>query len=128
MLLADLVRNFSQFLVVADFVLEFGTVLERHGIHHEMAVNVICVQVDGDEYLISVAPHSSCGFLADCKRLFRRDLALTKTLYSVITNNFPTQAEPPLHGDHLRIGVLFGAVDAAHKHLPVGLAVVLHIA
>ena len=38
---ANLIGDFTQLLVVTDFVFEFRSVLEGHGVHHEMAVNVV---------------------------------------------------------------------------------------
>ena len=90
-----------------------------------MAVNIVGVQVDGNEHLIPVAPHLSCCFLSDYKGLLRRDLAFTKALNAVVAGDLATQPEPPLYGDHLSVGVLRRAVDTAHKHLAVGLIVVL---
>jgi len=93
-----------------------------------MAVNIVGVQVDGNEHLIPVTPHLSCCFLADYKGLLRRDLAFTKALNAVVADDLSTQTESPLHGDHLSMGVLRRAVDAAHKHFAVGLIVVLCVA
>ena len=90
-----------------------------------MAVHIVGVQVDGDKHLIPVAPHSSCCFLADGECLLRRYLALTKALNAVVADDLSTQTESPLDGDHLSVGILCRAVDAAHKHLTVGLIVVL---
>ena len=123
----DLIGDFTQLLVVADFVFEFRSVLEGHGIHHKVAMDVVCIQVDGDQHLIPITPHSPCGFLANGECLLRRDLALTKALNAVVAHHLATQPKPPLDGDHLSVGVLPGAVDAADKDLPVGLVVVLHI-
>ena len=114
--------------MVADFVFELCAVPEGHGIYNKVAMHIVGVQVDGDQHLIPVAPHPSCGFFADGERLLRRDLALAKTLDAVVAHHLATQAEPPLYGDHLSVGVLRRAVDAAHKHLAVGLIVVLCIA
>ena len=93
-----------------------------------MAVNIVGIQVDGDQHLIPVAPHLPRGFLANGKRLLRRDITLTKALNAVVAHHLATQAEPPLDGDHLGVGVLRRAVDTAHKHFAVGLIVVLCIA
>ena len=90
-----------------------------------MAVNIVGVQVDGNEHLIPVAPHLSCCFLSDYKGLLRRDLAFTKALNAVVADDLSTQTESPLHSDHLGIGVLCRAVDTAHKHLAVGFIIVL---
>lgn len=97
-------------------------------IHNKMAMHIVGIQVDGNEHLIPVAPHSSCCFLADGKRLLRRYLAFTKALNTVVADNFSTQPEPPLDGDHLSVGILCRAVDTAHEHLAVGLIVVLCVA
>ena len=125
---ADLIGDFTQLLVVADFVFELCAVPEGHGIHNKVAMHIVGVQVDGDQHLIPVAPHPSCGFLANGKRLLRRDLALAKALNTVVAHHLATQPKSPLDGDHLGIGVLRRAVDAAHKHFAVGLVIVLCIA
>ena len=91
-------------------------------------MHIVGVQVGSDEYLIFVTPHLSCGFLANGERLLRRDLALFEALNAVVADDLSTQTESPLHGDHLGVGVLRRAVDAAHKHLAVGLIVVLCVA
>ena len=122
---ADLIGDFTQLFVVADFILELCTVLEGHGVHNKMAMHIVGVQVDGDQHLIPLTPHSSGGFLADGERLLRRDLALTKALNAVVADDLSTQTESPLHSDHLGIGVLCRAVDTAHKHLAVGFIIVL---
>ena len=93
-----------------------------------MAMHIVGVQVDSGEHLIPITPHPSCCLLADGERLLRRDLALTKALNAVVAHHLATQTESPLHGDHFGIGILLGAVDAADKHLPVGLIVVPRIA
>ena len=114
--------------MVADFVFELCAVLEGHGIHNKMAMHIVGVQVDGDQHLIPIAPHPPCCLLADGKRLLRRYLALTKALNAVVAHHLATQTESPLYGDHLGVGVLRRAVDAAHKHLAVGFIVVLCVA
>ena len=93
-----------------------------------MAMHIVGVQVDGDQHLIPVAPHPSGGFLADGECLLRRDLTLTEALDAVVAHHFSPQTEPPLHSDHLGVGVLRRAVDAAGKHLEVGLVIVLCVA
>lgn len=47
---ADFIGDFTQFLVVADFVLELYAVLEGHWIHNKVAMHIVGVQVDGNEY------------------------------------------------------------------------------
>ena len=87
---ADLIGDFTQLLVVADFVFELCAVLEGHRIYNKVAMHIVGVQVDGDEHLIFVTPHLSCGFLADCKCLLRCDLTLTKTLNTVVAHHLAT--------------------------------------
>ena len=93
-----------------------------------MSAKSVLHQVDSDKHLIPVAPHPPCGFLANGKRLLRRDLAFTKTLNAVVADNFSTQTESPLDGDHLGVSVLRRAVDTADKHLAVGFVIVLCVA
>ena len=92
--------------MVADFVFELCAVLEGHRIYNKVAVNIVGVQVDGDQHLIPIAPHLSCCFLADYKGLLRRDLTLFEALDAVVADDLSTQAEPPLDGVHLGVGVL----------------------
>ena len=49
MLPADLIGEFTQLLVVANFVFELCAVIERYGIHNKVAMHIVCVQVNGDE-------------------------------------------------------------------------------
>lgn len=91
-------------------------------------MHIVGVQMDSNEHLIPVAPHLPRGFFADGKRLLRRDLTLTKALNAVVAHHLATQTESLLDGDHLGVGVLRRAVDAAHKHFAVGFIVVLCIA
>ena len=49
---ADLIGDFTQLLVVADFVFELCAVLEGRGIHNKMAMHIVGIQVDGAEQLI----------------------------------------------------------------------------
>ena len=100
------VRYFPQLLVVADFVLKFCTVLKLHGIHNEMAMHIVCIQVNSHKHLILVAPHPPCSFHTDFKGLLRCDLARLKTLYPMITDDLATKSEPPLYGNHFGIGIL----------------------
>ena len=127
MLPADIIGDFTQLLVVADFVFELCAVLKRHGVHNKMTMHIIGVQVDGNEHLIPIAPHPSCGFFANCKRPLWGDLSLFEALDAVVAHHFSPQTEPPLHGDHLGVGVLCRAVDTAHKHFAVGLVIVLGV-
>ena len=125
---ANLIGDFTQLLVVTDFVFEFRSVLEGHGIHNKMAMHIVGIQMDADQHLIPIAPHPPCCLLADGECLLRCNLTLLKTLNAVVADDLSTQTEPPLDGDHLGVGVLRRAVDAAGKHLAVGFIVVLCIA
>ena len=125
---ADFIGDFTQLLVVADFVFELCTVLEGHRIHNKMAVHIVGIQVDGNEHLIPMAPHPPCCLLANGECLLRRDLTLTEALNAVVADDLSTQTEPPLDGDHLGVGVLCRAVDAADKHFAVCFVIVPRIA
>ena len=128
MLPADFIGDFTQLLVVTDFVFEFRSVLEGHRIYNKVAVNIVGIQVDGDQHLIPIAPHPPCSFLANGECLLRRDLTLTEALNAVVSDHLATQTESPLHGDHFGIGVLRRAVDTAHKHFAVCFVIVPRIA
>lgn len=93
-----------------------------------MAVHIVGIQVDGDQHLIPVAPHLPRCLLTNHKRLLRRDLTLFEALDAVVAHHFSPQTEPPLHGDHLGIGVLRRTVDAANEHLAVCFVIVSRIA
>ena len=125
---ADLIRDFPQFLVVADFVFELCAVLEGHRIYNKVAMHIVGIQVDGHEHLIPITPHLSCCLFTDGERLLRRDLTLTKALNAVVAHHLATQPEPPLDGDHLGVGVLCRAVNTAHKHFAIGFVIVLCVA
>ena len=93
-----------------------------------MAMHIVGIQMDSNEHLIPIAPHPPCGFLANGECLLRRNLTLAKALNAVVAHHLATQTESPLYGDHLGVGVLRRAVDAAHKHFAVGFIIVLCIA
>ena len=90
-------------------------------------MQIICIQMNGHQHLIFVAPHLSGGCFADFKRLLRCNLACRKALYPVITDNLATKPEPPMYGNHFGIGVLLGAVNTAYIHLAVGLIIVFSV-
>ena len=106
MFAADLIGDAAQLLMIADLVFEFLPVNERTWIYNKMAMQVVCIQMNGDKHLIFVAPHPSCGFLTNFKCLLRRDLSFGKTLYAVIADNFSFHPEPTLYGNHFGISVL----------------------
>ena len=92
-----------------------------------MAVQVVCVQMDGDDDLIFVAPHTPRGFFADLECLIGRNFTLGKTLKSVPRDDISATAEALLHGDHFSVSVALGAVDGVNVYLSVGLIVVFNV-
>ena len=92
-----------------------------------MAMQVIRIQMNGNKHLISVAPHPSCGLLADLKRLLRCNLSFGKALYAVIADDLSFHSESALYGNHFGIGILLGAVYPTDVHFLVGFVIVFGI-
>lgn len=68
-------------------IAELTLVLEGNNVDDKMTVQIVCVQTDGDEYLIFVAPHSVGCLSADGKCFFRRDFSRPKALIPVKRKN-----------------------------------------
>ena len=62
-----------------------------------MAVQVVCVQMNGNDDLIFVTPHPPRGLFAYLKRLVGRDLASSKALITVPRDDFSATAESLLY-------------------------------
>ena len=92
-----------------------------------MAVQVICVQMNGNDDLIFVSPHSPRGLFADFERYVRCDLTGDEALIAVPRDDISATAEALLHGDHFSICVSLGAVDGVNVYLSVGLIVAFNV-
>ena len=125
---ADSIGDFSQLQAVADTVAEFLPVCKGNAIDYEMVVNIIGIEMRGDDHLVFCAPHHSSGFHADLMRFFGCDLSLGKALVSVIGDILSALTETALDGDHFVIGIVLGAVDTRNKCRVVGFRVILYIA
>ena len=62
---ANSVGYFSDLVVLFDAVAVLAAVLERYAVDDEMIVQVVCVQVCGDDHLEAVAPHPARRFDPD---------------------------------------------------------------
>lgn len=112
MLHADPVGDFPKSFMLRNLVVIFASIHERDGIDHEVAVGVIRIQMDGDQHLISVAPHSAGGLLSDRERFFRSDFACRETLYPVVGDDLSTVAEMFLYCSHLFVSALICCLDS----------------
>ena len=93
-----------------------------------MVVDIIGIEMGGDDHLIFRAPHLPRGFHTYLMRFFGSDLALDKALVSVVGDILPTLTETAFYGNHFMISVMLGAVDARNECRAVGFAIVLHVA
>ena len=75
---AYLVGDLSKLQAVADTVAEFLPIGKGNAIDYKMVVDVIGIEMRGDDHLIFRAPHLPRGFYADLMRFFGCDLSLGK--------------------------------------------------
>ena len=91
-------------------------------------MDVIGIEMRGDDHLIFRAPHLSRGFNANLMRFLGSNLALGKALISVVGDILTALTETALDGNHFVISVMLGAVNTRDKCRMIGLVIVLHIA
>ena len=123
-----LVGDFSKLQAVANTVAKFLPVGKGNAIDYEMVVNVIGIEMGGNNHLVFCTPHHTSGFYADLMRFFGCNLSLGKALVSVVGDILSALTETALDGDHFVIGIVLGAVDARNKCRVVGFRVILYIA
>ena len=123
-LLANNIRDFPQAVVVRNMVFKLPASAERHGVHDDVIVDIVCVQVGGDHDLIVIAPHPSDSFHADGVCLLRCHLTGLKALVSVISHIAAQLSIAALGVHHGFIGQLLRAVDSADIHFLIGLFVI----
>ena len=101
---------------------------EGYGVHDDVIVDVIRIQVGCDHDFIVNTPHAPCGFHADGVCLLRCHLTSLKALVSVV-GHIPTQlAVATLGIHHGFICQLLGAVNGTDIHFLIGLFVIGSIA
>ena len=123
-LLADGIGDLPQAVVVRNMVFKLPAGAERYGVHDDVIVDVICVQVGGDYNLVIVAPHPPCGFHADGVRFFRCYFTGLEALVAMVGNIASQLPIAALGVHHGFVGKLLGAVDGADIHFLIGLFIV----
>ena len=86
-LTAKLIGTLAQKPQVCFVVVVMPAVRERYGVYDKVVMQAVGIQVCGNDYLKSVAPHLLSKFYADLVRLLWRDLAVLKALEAVIADN-----------------------------------------
>ena len=97
--------------MVVYLVLKSAAVLKRDRIHDEVAVQVVRVQMNGDDDLIFVAPHTTRGLLAYLERLLGSNFSLCEALKPVPRDDTAGFTESPFYRRHRLIRALHRAVD-----------------
>ena len=104
--------------MVGDMVFKLPARSERYRIYHNMIVNIIRVQVGGNDYLIILAPHPPCRFQSNLMRFFGSNLAADKTLITVIGNIPAELSVPPFSCHHtLVIGIFIVSFPEGQRPL-----------
>ena len=84
MLQADLISNMPEVIPRLLFILKPFPISKGNGVDDEVTVEMFCIQVSGNNYLKSLAPHLCCELHSDLLRLFGRDLVFLKAQIPVI--------------------------------------------
>ena len=100
------------------FVLQSLAVPERNGVHNEVAVKMLRIQVSGHKDLKTVAPHSFCECHTDLLCKLRCDVGFLKAEITVIGLDAIRLVELLFHRDELLTGSLRITVDALTEQLP----------
>ena len=97
------------------FAVEFLSGAEGYGVDQKVVMQVLPVQMGGDQHLIVLAPQLPRQLQAELMALPGRHLAGKKALIGVIGRIAALLAELLFDRDHLLIGTLRVAVDAGDK-------------
>ena len=89
------------------------SVYEGDGIEDKVIVEMLLVQMCGDDDLKAIAPHGLCGHYADLVTELRGDLAGLKALVAVPCDKTVCLAKLLFGQNHLPHGGLSGAVDGS---------------
>ena len=115
---ADLIGNMAEIPPRFLFVLQSLAVPERNGVHNEVAVKMLRIQVSGHKNLKTVAPHSFCECHTDLLCKLRCDVGFLKAEITVICLDAIRLVELLFHRDELLTGSLRVTVDALTEQLP----------
>ena len=100
------------------FVLQSLAVPERNGVHNEVAVKMLRIQMRCHKDLKPVAPHSSCERHTNLLCKLRGDVGFLKAEITVIGLDAIRLVELLFHRDELLTGSLRVTVDALAEQLP----------
>ena len=115
---ADLIGNMAEVPPRFLFVLQSLAVPERNGVHNEVAVKMLRIQVSGHKDLKTVAPHSFCECHTDLLCKLRCDVGFLKAEITVIGLDAIRLVKLLFHRDELLTGSLRITVDALTEQLP----------
>ena len=115
---ADLIGNMAEVPPRFLFVLQSLAVPERNGVHNEVAVKMLRIQVSGHKNLKTVAPHSFCECHTDLLCKLRCDVGFLKAEITVIGLDAIRLVKLLFHRDELLTGSLRVTVDALTEQLP----------
>ena len=115
---ADLIGNMAEVPPRFLFVLQSLAVPERNGVHNEVAVKMLRIQMRCHKDLKPVAPHSSCERHTNLLCKLRGDVGFLKAEITVIGLDAIRLVELLFHRDELLTGSLRIAVDALTEQLP----------
>ena len=99
-------------------------VRKGYGVYNKVVMQTVGIQVCGNDYLKSVAPHLLSKFYADLVRLLWRNLTVLKALEAVIADNLAFIVPLCLCNHHLISGGSRVAVYACDKITLLGLILV----
>lgn len=111
-LAAEAIGNMAEVPPRFLFVLQSLAVPERNGVHNEVAVKMLRIQVSGHKNLKTVAPHSFCECHTDLLCKLRCDVGFLKAEIAVIGLDAIRLVELLFHRDELFTGSLRVTVDA----------------
>lgn len=89
-----------------------------------MVVEIIGIEVGGNNNFIFLAPHTPCGFQTDFVRFFGCNFARPKALVAVIRHIAACFTEALFRCRHTLISSFSVAVDTADIHTLIGLFIV----
>ena len=127
MLPAEPVRDLLEVVQALGIGMEPLAVRKGYGVDCKVVVQVIPVQVGGNDHLEPVSPEFTRKLHSDLVGLFRRHLSGCEGLVGVESHGAVGLAKVPLDGVHLQPGHIRGTVDAGDKLPLIGLISPPHI-
>ena len=85
MLFANLVRDLSQLHMITDMILKLLSRFEGYGVHDEMIMNIVRIQMGRYKNLIVGSPHYSCSRYPNAVGFLRCNLSCFEALKSMVS-------------------------------------------